>query len=146
MYRFLVPAVGLAFCTGCFSGAAFDAWTFHPAPELQIVQDDTSPSIPVVHISGIRNGALIGSLTGNVRLAAGSKIILPTASGSFAVTDSKLLTNMIEIHVPAGMSFVASKRGKKYYPVASASAAGLSPANRVYFPSAEAAERAGYKR
>lgn len=146
MYRFLIPAFGLTLFTGFFSGAVFDAWSFHPAPDVRIVADETPPTVPVVRIDGIHNGALVGSVSGNARLVAGARIILPAASGSFAISDSKLLTNMIEIHVPPGMRFVASKRGKKYYPVTSASAAGLSPANRVYFPSAQAAEKAGYKK
>lgn len=102
--------------------------------------------MPVVTINGIRNGKLEGVLTGNVRLFAGSHLILPDGNGSFAIGDGKLLTNRIEIRIPDGMNFVASKKGKKYYPVESASAGNLSPTNRVYFPSAEAAEKAGFKR
>ena len=45
---------------------------------------------------------------------------------------------------PAGMHFVASRRGKKYYPVGSPAAAALKPENRVYFPDAAAAEDAGF--
>lgn len=46
--------------------------------------------------------------------------------------------------VPAGMYFVASNRGKKYYPVDSPAAARLKSENRVYFPDAAAAKRAGF--
>jgi hypothetical protein len=45
-----------------------------------------------------------------------------------------------------GMKFVASKQGKKYYPVGSAQAENLKPENRLYFPDAAAAEAAGYVR
>ena len=102
--------------------------------------------MPVVHIDGIRNGALVGSVAGTVRVIAGEKSIVPTDSGSFALTDRALLTNIVHIAVPPGMQFVASKKGTKYYPVGSASAGNLSVANRIYFPDAQAAEQAGYRR
>lgn len=89
---------------------------------------------------------LVGVVTGDVRLIARNHLIIPAASGSFAIADTTLLTNIIEIHIPEGMQFVASKRGKKYYPVHSASAGNLSPANRIYFLSSQAAEAAGYTR
>lgn len=44
------------------------------------------------------------------------------------------------------MPFVASKRGKYFYPAQSKSAARLAPQNRVYFPDAASAEKAGYRR
>lgn len=47
---------------------------------------------------------------------------------------------------PEGMRFVASKRGTKYYPLESAGAGSISPANRVFFETASDAEKAGYKK
>lgn len=129
---------------GFFMGATINAWMTHPAPPLAVIADDTPAPIPVVRIDGIRNGTLVGSMTGVVRLVARDLIIFSNTNGSFAIRDSKLLTNVIEISVPPGMHFVASKRGKKYYPIGSASAANLAPANRVYFPTAEAARGAGF--
>jgi hypothetical protein len=41
-------------------------------------------------------------------------------------------------------NFVASKRGKKYYPVACSAANNLNPANKIYFATVEAALSAGY--
>lgn len=119
---------------------------FHPAPQIAIITDVDPPSIPVVSIDGIRNAALMGTIIGNVRLFAQGTMITPTASGAFSLTNKKLLTNIIEIHTPVGMQFVASKKGKKYYPVASAGGQNLTPANRVYFSSAQEAEKAGFKR
>lgn len=146
MYRFYIPAFGITFCTGLLLGATVNAWMFHPAPPISIITDVDPPSIPVVSIEGIRNAALIGSIIGNVRLFAQGTLVTPTASGSFSLTNKKLLTNIVETHIPVGMQFVASKKGKKYYSVTSASAGNLSLANRIYFPSAEAAEKAGYRR
>lgn len=146
VYRFFVPAFSLTFLIAFFTGAVIDAWMFHPAPLPVVMTDDTPPAIPVVSINGIRNGALVGSVSGTVRLTARNRIVPIDGSGAFAITDRAVLTNNILITVPAGMMFVASKRGKKYYPVTSASAAGLAPANRIYFPDAKSAEKAGYRR
>lgn len=134
------------FCCGFCAGAIVDAWMFHQASPIAVIADESSPSVPVVRIDGIRNSALVGSMNGNLRLIARDHLIVPDASGFFIIHDAKLLTNMIEVHIPPGMKFVASKRGKKYYPVASASAGNLSPANRVYFASEAAARAAGYVR
>lgn len=119
---------------------------FHLAPEIDLFADATPPSIPVVSIEGIHNAALVGSIQGNVRLVAGDRIILSASGGSFAITDKKLLTNIVTIPVLRGMQFVASKKGKKYYPVAYAGGQNLTPANRIYFQSTVEAEKAGYRR
>lgn len=111
---------------------------------MQLVTQ-TGSSVAVVHIDGIRNGALVGSVQGSVYLTAGGKAVIPTEGGTFVITDKSVLTNMVEIAVPPGMQFVASKRGKKYYPVTSSQGQKLAPANRIYFPSAEAAEEAGFR-
>jgi hypothetical protein len=144
VYRFLIPTIVLSLLSGFCTGSVIDAYLFHPAPVPRVIADDSPSPVPVVRIDGIRNGVLVGSVTGDVRLAARGRSILPDGSGSFVITDRSVLTNEIRIMVPAGMRFVASKRGKKYYPVDSASAAGLSPSNRLYFTNAAAAERAGY--
>ncbi|ALM09450.1 MAG TPA: hypothetical protein DEB30_05715 [Candidatus Peribacter riflensis] len=110
------------------------------------VRDLSQPIVPTIHLDGVFNGQLKGTMLGEARLFLGSKHIVPDLSGSFLVPAGTLLTNNVEITVPAGMRFVASKRGQKYYPVDSASASALSPANRVYFRTAEEAEGAGYRK
>lgn len=146
MYRFLIVGLILSLMTGYCTGNTIAEWTGGSSPSFRVITYSGAVNVPVVTINGIRNGKLEGALSGNIRLFAGSHLVLPDGSGSFSIGDSKILTNRIEIHIPDGMRFVASKKGKKYYPVESASAGNLSPANRVYFPSAEAAERAGFKR
>ena len=53
--------------------------------------------------------------------------------------------NIVEVHVPVGMKFVASKKGTKYYAVESAGGERIVPQNRVYFATAAEAEAAGYQ-
>ena len=106
--------------------------------------EDTRPSIPVITIEGVRNGLLYGEITGNARVSIGKEIF--TQSGMFTLDAAPLLRNEISVVIPAWAGFVASKNGKKYYPVDSASGRNIVPKNRVYFASPEAAETAGYVR
>lgn len=116
-------------------------------PSAPFIQRDLSrPPVPTVKLDGVYNSELKGSMVGNARLFLGSEQVTPDASGAFLVPAGTLLTNHVSITVPAGMRFVASRRGKKYYPVGSAAAEGLAPANRVYFHTGEEASQAGYTR
>ena len=114
-------------------------------PPLQTVPN-VRPLQPVVQIDGIRNGYLEGTILGDARMFLGQEQVLPTASGSFRVLASTFLRNEVQVLVPEGMRFMASKKGKKYYPVASAAANNLAPQNRVYFRTAEEAAQSGYVR
>ena len=107
-------------------------------PPLQIVKHTQSLQ-PVVQIDGIRNGYLEGTMLGDARFFLGGEQVLPTASGSLRILANTFLRNEVQILVPEGMRFVASKKGKKYYPVTSASANNLAPQNRVYFRTTEEA-------
>lgn len=108
------------------------------------IREDKRSIIPVIMITGVQDGNIIGTMRGNVRFFISDDQVLPSASGSFTAPAGSLLKNLTMVKVPAGMQYVASKRGKKYYPVTSRSAASLAPANRVYFKDVEAAEAAGY--
>jgi hypothetical protein len=105
---------------------------------------DPRPPVAVVHINAIRNGLLEGDLTGDVRFFLGGEQVLAESSGAFRVPADVFLRNAVTVTVPRGMYFVASKKGKKYYPVTSSAGERIAPQNRVYFPTAEQAERAGY--
>ena len=109
-----------------------------------ILVEDRRPLIPVVRIDGAEDGHIVGSVHGDVRVFLGDRVVVPNASGSFRVPGRNLLKDVTTVRIPSGMRFVASKRGKKYYPVASASAAKLAPANRVYFRDTASAEHAGF--
>ncbi len=117
--------------------------TSEPVPSIMF-RDDHRSLIPVVRVTGVEDGSIIGSAQGEVRVFFGDRVVIPDASGSFRVPAGDLLREVTTVRVPAGMRFVASKRGKKFYPVTSASAAKLAPQNRVYFPDEASAERAGF--
>ncbi len=146
MVRFLIPAFSLSLIAGYCVGAAAAAWTVYPSAQVKLVDDAHISDTPVVRIDGIRNGALIGSVSGDVRVVAGSTPVAVGGSGAFAISDRSVLTNIIEIHVPPGMHFVASAKGKRYYPIQSAAGNQIVPQNRVYFPTEASAQKAGYKK
>tara|TARA_Y100000310_G_scaffold345403_1_gene464563 strand:+ start:3837 stop:4304 length:468 start_codon:yes stop_codon:yes gene_type:complete len=105
-------------------------------------QIDTRPPIPTIHIKGIRNGLLHGSIKGSARVVIDDFVL--TQSGVFALDASALLTNEIAVIVPDFAQFVASNRGKKYYPVFSSAGERIIPKNRIYFQSKQEAELEGY--
>lgn len=105
-------------------------------------QSDQRPPVPTINIEGIRNGLLHGEIIGSARIVFGKKIL--TQSGVFALDAAHILTNEVSVTVPNGMQFVASKRGKKYYPVFSRAGENLAPKNRVYFVTEHEAQLAGY--
>jgi len=141
--RFSFPAFALTLLLGLLTGSVITAWV-QPDPVTLEVVDDPGSDVAVIHIEGIRDSALIGTASGEVRLFAGDEAVPITASGTFAIRDAAMLTNIIMIRPPEGMNFVASKRGKKYYPLTSGEGQRIVPENRVYFPTAESARKAGY--
>jgi hypothetical protein len=110
------------------------------------LRENTQHSVPTVHITGLQNGNIVGSMEGDVRMWLGDTQILSEEDGTFAVAPGPLLVNTISVLIPDGMKFVASKRGKKYYTVSEAGGQRIVPGNRLYFETAEKAESAGYIR
>lgn len=144
MYRFSIPAFLLTLACGFLTGGVVTAWTLRDPPPLAVVPDDTPAGVSAVSIEGIRDGALVGSVTGQVRLSAGGRPVSTGSGGVFRVSDRGVLTNVITVSVPEGMRFTASRRGKKYYPVDSSDAQRIVPENRIYFKDEESARAAGY--
>lgn len=143
-----VPSVAwlVAFLAlGFLSGALWGLSRLGEQTSLSL-RPDARPGIAVVRLEGIRDGALSGTMSGDVRLFAGADLVLPAASGAFRITDRSLLTNIVTVRAPEGMRFVASRRGEKYYPVGSPEGDRLAPENRIYFRDGAAAESAGYAR
>jgi hypothetical protein len=135
----------LATLCGALLGATVTAYRL-AAPAPVIIVEDVGTDVPVVRIEGIENGALVGTVEGEVRVSAGEKLVTPGADGRFAISDRSILTNRITVQAPAGMRFVASSKGSKYYAVDSAGGQNIVPANRVYFATAQEAEAAGYRK
>lgn len=108
--------------------------------------EDTRQLVPVVDMEGIKDGQLEGTLKGDVRLFLGNDPVLPDGSGAFKVPADSLFINYVRVVIPEGMRFVASKRGKNYYPVSSSAGEKIIPENRVYFRDEDAAQQAGFKR
>ncbi len=116
-----------------------------PAPIISLHRD-IHRRAPIVHIEEIRNGKIVGSVGTGARLVFGELVVTPALDRRFSIEAAPFLINIIDVPVPAGMLFVASSRGKNYYPVESSAGQNLSPANRLYFKSTIEAERAGYKK
>lgn len=139
-----VSALLLMFVCGYLLGRLI---TKRSVPLAPFVQGDFGrPPIPTVKLEGVYNGELKGAMIGEARLFLGGKQVTTDASGAFLVSATGLLTNHVSITVPPDMRFVASRKGKKYYPVDSAAAENLAPTNRVYFKTEEEARGAGYTR
>lgn len=136
----IIPAFVLALATGYLHGRIL---SIHQHP--LVLRTDNRPLIPTVTLTRIRNGNLEGEIRGNVRFFIGDHPVIG-GSGSFVIPAGPLLKQVIEVNVPADARFVASKRGKKYYPVDASQAKSIAPGNRVYFQTSSQAEAAGYVR
>lgn len=108
------------------------------------LEPDTRPLAGTVRVDGIRNGKLEGAMLGDARFILGEEIVTPDASGTFSIDTRKFLRDEVQIVVPPGAHFVASERGKYFYPVLSAKGNALSPNTRVYFETAVQAQASGY--
>ncbi len=132
-----------AFCFAISSGFLSGRLIANHRSPITIVED-TRPQVPVITLEGVRNGLLYGEITGNALVSIGKDLF--TQSGIFALDAGPLLRNELLVVVPPWAAFVASKNGKKYYPVDSSSGRSITPKNRVYFRHASEAEAAGYVR
>jgi hypothetical protein len=140
-YQMLGTAL-LLFIQGYLVGRIVDV-RISPSRSIDIVVDDRMP-VPTVQIDGIRNGYLGGELIGEVRFFLADTQVFAGSGGVFHVLADDFLRNEVRVIVPAGMQYVASRNGKKYYPVFSAAGERIVPKNRVYFRTAAEAQRAGY--
>ena len=142
---FFLTALLLAVMLGYLLGWIVTAMSF-PSRVPMLEVPDTRGTVPVVRIDGVVNGKLQGSVSGAVHVFLLQKQIVPDAQGLFRISAAPLLTNQVLVAVPEGMEFVASKRGEKYYAVDSSQGSKITPENRIYFRTAEEAERAGYRK
>jgi hypothetical protein len=108
------------------------------------VRSGCGATVVAVTFDGFRDGLLRGRSAGPVRLFAGEEPVEVAPDGSFAFDHPGFHIEEVTVPVPAGMRFVASRKGKKYYSVTSAAGERIAPANRVYFPDEAAARAAGF--
>jgi hypothetical protein len=137
-----LSSVTLAFCVGILSGLLC-SFGFRDA-DVPFVVVGSGAGVAAVTLDGFRDGLLQGRSVGPVRLFAGNDRIEVASDGSFAIDHPGFHINEVTIPIPAGMRFVASRRGKKYYSVTSAGGNRIAPENRVYFPNEASAEAAGF--
>lgn len=135
----LVGSVG--FLAGIVAMCALET-TEHP-PESVHASGATVASLT---LEGFRDGALRGRVVGPVRLYVQDDVQVVADDGTFALMHPAFRIDQVTIVVPPGMRFVASKNGKKYYPVASSAGERIVPENRRYFVDEAAAEAAGFTR
>lgn len=131
---------------GCVGASfALAAASLRVSEALPFEIADVARPVPTVIIAAAPPGRFEGILSGSGRVMLGETLVA-AGSGSFSGVMAGSLPVVVEVRVPPGMHFVASKTGKKYYAVDSAMGNRLLPKNRVYFPDRAAAEAAGYKR
>lgn len=106
--------------------------------------NDAVAAVPTVIIEAAPTGRIEGRLYGDARVLLGNDLVAQ-GSGAFKGVMQGSLPIVVEVPVPPGMKYVASKTGKKYYDVTSAMGDRLLPKNRVYFLDRASAEAAGYK-
>jgi len=135
----LVVLVGLS---GYVAGRMVTIRQFADPPFL--LEPDTRPLVPVVHIEGLDDGKIVGRINGEVRVFWGDHMVIPDRSGAFRIAEDVLQTEEVTVEIPDGMRFVASRKGKKYYSVTSAMGERIKPENRVYFTTAGDAEASGF--
>ena len=117
-----------------------------PAPITLLPHDARPRRSPIVHVEEINDGNIIGMVGTGARLIIGNEAVVPRPDRSFAVPARPFLVNIIDVPIPRSAQFVASRRGRKYYPVDSSAGQRLVPENRLYFRTAEEAEALGYER
>lgn len=110
------------------------------------VRSGSGATVVAVTFDGFRDGLLRGRSAGPIRLFAGDEAVEVAADGSFAFDHPGFHIEEVTVPVPAGMKFVASRKGKKYYSVISAAGERIAPANRVYFPDEASARAAGFSK
>jgi|GEM_PF-541861 len=148
--RFLrtLPAIAaliLALTTGYLAGRIVSCEVTLERPPI-VLRHSTGALVPTVVIEEMTKQELKGRVLGGSRLIIGKRIIVPDGGGAFRIAIGTSIWLPSVVAAPEGMHFVASKRGKKYYSISDPAGAGLSAANRIYFTTAQEAEKAGYRK
>lgn len=147
MWEYLETAGKGVFVFGITSiaGLLFGFWQSSDLKSNNTAQITSIPTteIPVITLETIENGELKGTVRGNARIVVKNSEVKILPEGSFSTSVIDILPMLKMLPAPEGAQFVASKAGKKYYPLDSPSAFGLAPKNRVFYSTEEEAQKAG---
>lgn len=139
----LILSVGLAtgYTIGCYNAAA------NSFPDIKTT-DEINPGISTIKLLEVKNGYLIGKISGTgARVAYSADNILELGEDdSFKIPIGQI--NLKDFYftedIPDGAQFLASSRGKYYYSVLDSRAYAVTPKNRIFFPTQKEAENSGY--
>jgi hypothetical protein len=110
---------------------------------------DINPGVATLQMLEVRNGEMIGKVTGRgARLAYSEDEVLELQKGAYfkiPIEKVSLASYYQAETIPDEASFIASSQGKYYYHVLDKKALSITPENRLYFRTSWEAEAAGYK-
>jgi len=139
----LILSVGLA--TGYTIGY-YNAAT-NSFPDIKTT-DEINPGISTVKLLEVKNGYLIGKISGqNARIAYSADDILELGeddSFKIPIGQIDLKDFYFTEDIPDNALFLASSRGKYYYSVLDSRAYAVTPKNRIFFQTQKEAENKGY--
>lgn len=122
-----------------------DSLSQKPAELEQIGEETRVAKVPTIVLEKTENGILFANITGgDARIIVSDNEEVVTGQGSVEVDITPVLPTLKMIPHPEGMQYVASKRGKYYWPLDGIEAHQIAWANRTFFASSEDAEIAGY--
>ena len=136
-----------SFALGLFAGVIFNRIEeLENRGPIEVVKANHE-RIPLIHFERIENGIMYGK-TGEkeLRFIVGENSIYSSFGGEFSFPVSEFLPMLKKIPSPEGALFVASKRGKRYWPLDAPEAFLLSEKNRIFFTSEEEAQNAEFKK
>lgn len=140
LFGWSVFSVGIGFFVGILGGFWYG---IQSAGDATIIQTQEKKMIPVLSFSQIENGILMGTSTAEIRIEISNDSVEVTQQGSFAIPITAILPMIQKIPSPQGKNWVASRSGKKYYPLDSPSAFLLTPKNRMFYATEQEAKNDG---
>lgn len=139
----LILGIGL---TVGYSLGSFEAKR-NSFPTIKTVPD-INPGISTIQFLEVKNGELIGRITGRkARIAYDTDEIFDLGQDSYfkVPLNAVNLANYYQAErIPEDISYIASSNGKYYYSILDKKALSITPDNRLYFSSSKEAQEEGY--
>lgn len=109
------------------------------------LETDINEKVPYLKILALKDGNLIGTVNDAlIRITTENEIALIDEELNFTLPFNSVLRKNLTLSVPAGMNYVASQKGKKFYNIYDTAAQKLSPENYIFFKTKQEALDAGY--